>query len=556
MTLTWYILLLTLTCLASNKAETCQDENIDFDRSYVAEGEPLYVHCPLKYMLYEGDFNITWYLNGSEISFNTQSRVHQNQNYLKFLPARLEDSKYYTCVLRNSTFCIQKHKKVDVFTYDENLCYNKSTLYPFTEQITQNIQLPCPELEDYIDVKDTNLKWFKECLPLDTNGNKYFVENIFLTITNVTQQDEGKYSCEVPLNYNGTSYTISRSIDLDLQAIPIRSPPSIVRPTNNILSVALGSPVHLTCEVMCKGQGSEIHMYWSFNNSYIDSYEGFNERVKSGELKREFINDSCSVSLDLNFTEVKEEDYDRKFVCNIYSKVQSTAYVMFKHPDPNYQNFLIAFFVTLVFVVIICVIAFKIFKVDIVLFYRRSCFAKTNLNDGKKYDAYIMYPKNTNGNIGYTVDIFVLKVLPEVLEGQCSYQLFIFGRDDIPGQAITDAIEEAISQSRRLIIILGNTTSENRLENEFEQHIAMYDALIRNKTKVILVELEKITDYSNMPESIKYIKQKQGVVQWKGEITEASLSSKTKFWKNIRYRMPPEQRKHSKGMGYITSESL
>lgn len=50
------------------------------------------------------------------------------------------------------------------------------------------------------------------------------------------------------------------------------------------------------------------------------------------------------------------------------------------------------------------------------------------------YDAYIMYPKKSMETSSYEMDIFVLKVLPEVLEKQCSYRLFIIGRDDVPGQ--------------------------------------------------------------------------------------------------------------------------
>lgn len=49
------------------------------------------------------------------------------------------------------------------------------------------------------------------------------------------------------------------------------------------------------------------------------------------------------------------------------------------------------------------------------------------VSDGKIYDAYVLYPKNC------TPDSFVLNVLPDVLEKQCGYSLFIFGRDDLPG---------------------------------------------------------------------------------------------------------------------------
>ncbi|KAM8977439.1 interleukin-1 receptor type 1-like [Pelodytes ibericus] len=551
--------LLSLTYLASNKAEPCQDEGEEFERTYVSNGQPVYMTCPL--ISLSSDINLTtvWYTTNpqKQISFDTQSRIHQNEDFLKFIPARLEDSQYYMCVLRNSTYCVQKLVKLDVFEFNQGLCYNTEALYPYRNFIAPTVQVVCPDLYYYVDAQNINLKWFKECLPLDTTSNKYIALGLSLTIKSLTQQDEGIYTCEALFYHNGTSYTISRTADVILKAMPQTSGPAIIYPTNNILSVELGSPVTVTCEVQFKKEISALNfLYWTYNNTLIEYYDGFNERVKVGDMYTTPPSDDYRMRfLDLNFTKVEEEDYNKKFFCEINSASVPSAYFMFKRPDPNFQSFLIAFFVALVFVIIICLLAFKMFKVDLVLFYRSTCFAKTNLKDGKLYDAYIMYPKNSKGNSAYSMDLFVLKILPEVLERQCTYRLFIFGRDDIPGQAVTDLIEEAISQSRRLIIILGNTSSEHRLGNDFEQQIAMYDALIRNKTRVILVELEKIADYSNMPESIKYVKQKQGVVRWKGEFTEATLSPRTTFWKKLRYRMPPEQHQHLTELNHISSES-
>lgn len=54
-------------------------------------------------------------------------------------------------------------------------------------------------------------------------------------------------------------------------------------------------------------------------------------------------------------------------------------------------------------------------------------------SDGKIYDAYVLYPKNRESCL-YSSDIFALKILPEVLERQCGYNLFIFGRNDLAGE--------------------------------------------------------------------------------------------------------------------------
>uniref|UniRef100_A0A8C4YLI0 Interleukin 1 receptor like 2 n=1 Tax=Gopherus evgoodei TaxID=1825980 RepID=A0A8C4YLI0_9SAUR len=176
-----------------------------------------------------------------------------------------------------------------------------------------------------------------------------------------------------------------------------------------------------------------------------------------------------------------------------------------------------------------------------ILSYRVSC-SFFIASDGKIYDAYVMYPKPNGVRCIYTLNNFVLRILPEVLEIQCGYNLFILGRDDLLGEAVVNVIDETIKQSRRLMIILeSEALSYNVLEDTFEQQLAVYNALIRDEIKIILIELDKIQDNTNMPESIKYIKQKHGAIRWKGDFTEKSHSANTKFWKNVRYQMPLRQ---------------
>lgn len=109
--------------------------------------------------------------------------------------------------------------------------------------------------------------------------------------------------------------------------------------------------------------------------------------------------------------------------------------------------------------------------------------------------------------------------------------------------AVISVADETLKQSRRLMIILGSETSSSCLsEDIFEQQLAMYNALIRDGIQVILIELDEIQDYTSMPESIRYIKQKHGAIQWKGDFSEKSRSANTRFWKNVRYQMPSRKK--------------
>lgn len=58
------------------------------------------------------------------------------------------------------------------------------------------------------------------------------------------------------------------------------------------------------------------------------------------------------------------------------------------------------------------------------------------VSDGKAYDAYILYPKTFGEGPSSNLDTFVFKLLPEVLEGQFGYKLFICGRDDYAGEGM------------------------------------------------------------------------------------------------------------------------
>lgn len=108
--------------------------------------------------------------------------------------------------------------------------------------------------------------------------------------------------------------------------------------------------------------------------------------------------------------------------------------------------------------------------------------------------------------------------------------------------AVVNVTEDTVKQSRRLMIILEPELSScSRLEETSEQQIAVYNALVNCGIKVILIEMEKIKNYTSMPESIQYIKQKHGAIRWKEDSAETSQLANSRFWKNVRYQMPPRR---------------
>ncbi|KAF2986383.1 hypothetical protein EK904_003647, partial [Melospiza melodia maxima] len=420
-------------------------------QTLVPDGQPLAIKCSLEKSLNSGDYNLTWYKVGNKraVPRDKLCRVHQQKNLILFLPAMLEDSGDYECVIRDLTSCKKMCTKVTVFERIDGLCLNEKFAVEEVIFTSSSAKVVCPHL-DYFR-KDKNIHpvhWYKDCQLLE--GKRFALSNSDLIIFNVTVHDGGNYTCETTYTYNGKQYNISRDISLVVEVTPPKKPPEITYPRNNSIEVEL---------------------------------------------------------------------------------------------VPDMRRWLTGGLVSLLILTFITLIIYKIFKIDLVLWYRTSACALTSKEDGKIYDAYVLYTKSSEDRSICCLETFVRRILPDVLEKQCGYNLFILGRDDLPGEAVVSVADETLKQSRRLMIILGSEASRCcLLEDTSEQQLAMYNALIRDGIQVILIEMGEIQDYTSMPESIRYIKQKHGAIQWKGDFSEKSCSANTRFWKNVRYQMPPRKK--------------
>ncbi|NXS92250.1 IL1R1 protein, partial [Jacana jacana] len=509
---------------------------------FVLVGEPTAVSCPIITLpMLHADYNLTWYKNGSATPVTTErdARIHQREGLLWFIPAMLEDSGLYECHVRKFNHSNQKTIKLTVFENDNGLCFNGKMKFEQKVTSTNTGKIICPELDIFKD-EDNNqpeVHWYKECKPGFLEDKRLLLAEgeSAVWIHNVTGQDRGNYTCRMIYTYLGKQYNVSRTVSLEVKGEYIERKPEFIYPQNNTIEVELGSHVVMECNISSGING--LIPFWQVDDEDVDSFDStyieqfYEERMPHG----------LTVSgTKFNISKVKAKDYAHKFFCHfIYGTRQFTAYIKLERPARNIQGYLVGGGVSLVFLLFFTLFVYKVFKIDIVLWYRDSCrpFLGKKVSDGKIYDAYVLYPKNRESCL-YSSDIFALKILPEVLERQCGYNLFIFGRDDLPGEAVISIADEKIRQSRRVIIVLVPEPSCYSVLDVSEKHLAMYNALIQEGIKVILIELEKIQDYATMPESIKYIKQKHGAIRWKGDFSERSHSARTRFWKKVRYHMP------------------
>ncbi|KAI4587873.1 hypothetical protein MJG53_020551, partial [Ovis ammon polii x Ovis aries] len=432
-----------------------------------------------------GKADATWYKYPSKIpiSKNTQSRIYQNQNWILFLPVKGEDSGIYQLLL---------------------------------------------------------FFFFKDCIEIE--GERFISRGKKLLVKNVSVEDRGNYECQASLTHAKKQHTVFNSISVQKQGDFMMH----VTLVGISLSVSefdcTGSMLIVNCNITDTRDNTNPRC-WRVNNTLVDDYYGESKRIQEGI---EWVNytifpEHIFYTVNITFLEVKMEDYGRPFMCHAGV---SAAFFILKLPVPDFQAYLIGGLLILTGAVVSAMCIYNIFKIDIVLWYRSSFHSAGPIEGeyGKLYDAYVLYPKPQRESQSHDVDTLVLKILPEVLEKQCGYKLFIFGRDEFPGQAVVNVIDENIRLCRRLIIVIDpDELSFDLLKNLSEEQIAVYSALIQDGIKVILIELGKVKDYTALPESIQYIKQKHGAVRWSGDFTEQSQCAKTKFWKKVRYHMPPKR---------------
>uniref|UniRef100_A0AAY5ENF5 TIR domain-containing protein n=1 Tax=Electrophorus electricus TaxID=8005 RepID=A0AAY5ENF5_ELEEL len=366
------------------------------------------------------------------------------------------------------------------------------------------------------------------CTPLNKN-------NHVLRLNRLSESDSGNYTCLANFTQAGHVYTAAR--------------------TFQVFVTVPGTHVYdLNCRVFIQTEDvSETFVYWLVNYSHTEEFPELSELHSWCEQEGSASYCQCNLSLD-----VHTEFLHVPFTCvalNSKGKDNGTVILLPASEGELYGGLAL---LTSFIILALGLLIFHLFKVDLVLSYRNCSPCLQRQNDGKLYDAYVSYPHGNDENTS-SVTNFALRILPKVLEDDLGYRLFISGRDELPGAAVHDVIAEKVGKSRRLIIILSSqafkrptdstTTGLSHVPAEhlslsndglnwgpYECWVGVYDALIKGHLQVILIQLEGEVDVSLLPESLRYISHTQGILRWKQDY---STKPNGKFWKQLRYRMPP-----------------
>ncbi|KAJ8349929.1 hypothetical protein SKAU_G00250590 [Synaphobranchus kaupii] len=528
--------------------EHCKDYGTQFERVFTVPGDAAVLNCtladPYVFDLNSTPYNISWYewTTGREVSEEV-GQIWVKETMLWFLNSTLEDAGQYECILRTPNGCF---KQKSVLRVDPAQVGGCGRPHAAVQLLTApaNGYLVCPLLTYMSHVDSYSIQWYKECEPI-VEGDKFsYVKKNKLLLRNVVVNDTGHYTCRMTFNLNGTigytAETIKSHIKEEWNMRPI-----VYQPINETVKADNGGHFNKTCQVFVQSKGNLlVDVYWASEDDFISTDPS--DRVHQVHLRKQKVNNGEWLEVFINFTKLKEEDFNHTYTCMVYSdKGVVTADFILQRTDSNFMVPLALLFVGLALMFLTSVTAYKIFKIDIILWCRTSFpYLYTSAgSDGKTYDAYVVYPRMCWNGFHGSAEIFAIHTLPQVLEKKCGYKLFIYSRDSLPGEAVVDSAHENICKSRRLILLYtASTFSELGSPLGFEQELGMHSALVEGTHQVILVELEEITDYSLFPESVLRLRSTQGAIKWWKAARKAPgrppLCPSSRFWKQVRYRMP------------------
>ncbi|XP_004369364.1 interleukin-1 receptor-like 1 [Trichechus manatus latirostris] len=522
------------------------------------ENEALIVPCPKNP---NSEHPVDWYSKTNR-SITTQKkyRVFASKNFLKFLPTKVDDSGIYTCIIRSPTSNWTRSVNLTIYKKQPDCIIPDYLMYSTVTGTPKRSQIFCPTTQYYNWTAP--LEWFKNCKPLQ--GLRYYRSESYLLIDNANSNDAGDYTCKWVHNEKGVSYTVTATRTLRFgegKAFPV-VPVITAPPPNDTKEVEIGKTVNITC-LACMGKGLQIlaSIKWQVNGSSIsDLGEAriHQEQVQSQSSRDEL---TCLKRI-LRITDVKEEDFSLKYEClalNLRGVTTRAVRLRRKNPIDHQSIYCtVAGFSVLLILTSVLAILLKVFWIDFILLWRDIVRPYKTRNDGKIYDAYVIYSRDYRNQPegASSVENFVHQILPDVLENKCGYNLCIYGRDLLPGEDVATAVETNIQKSRRHIFILTPHTAHSK-EFAYEQEIALHNALLQNKSKVILIEMEAPNEQAGLQlgkfqESLKHLMKVQGTIKWREDRVADKLSLNSKFWKHVRYQMPVPNKLPKKTLNLVS----
>ncbi|KFR05214.1 X-linked interleukin-1 receptor accessory protein-like 2, partial [Nipponia nippon] len=531
----------------------CIDWSVDLKTYMALAGEPVRVKCALFYSYIRTNYSMAqstglrlmWYKNKGDLEepiIFSEVRMSKDEDSIWFHSVELQDSGFYTCVLRNSTYCMKVSMSLTVAENESGLCYNSKIRYLEKSEVTKRKTISCPDIEDYKTAsQEPDVVWYKECKPKMWRSIVIQKGNTLL-IQEVQEEDGGNYTCE--LKFEGK--LIRRTVELKVTALLTDKPPKPLFPMENqptVIDVQLGNPLTVACKAFFGFSGESGPMiYWMKGEKFIEELEG---HIREGEVRllREHLGEK-EVELTLIFDAVEEADL-ANYTCHVENRNgRKHASVLLRKKDLIYKIELAGGLGAILLLLILLVTIYKCYNIELMLFYRQNFGGDEAADDNKEYDAYLSYTKVDPDALdcdNNEEEQFALEILPDVLEKHYGYKLFIPDRDLIPSGTYIEDLTRCVEQSRRLIIVLTPDYVLRRGWSIFEMENRLHNMLVSGEIKVILIECTELKGKVNYHEveSLKQTIKLLSVVKWKGP---KSSKLNSKFWKRLVFEMPGKKK--------------
>ncbi|XP_064319290.1 X-linked interleukin-1 receptor accessory protein-like 2 isoform X1 [Phalacrocorax carbo] len=536
-----------------NSVDGCIDWSVDLKTYMALAGEPVRVKCALFYSYIRTNYSMAqstglrlmWYKNKGDLEepiIFSEVRMSKDEDSIWFHSVELQDSGFYTCVLRNSTYCMKVSMSLTVAENESGLCYNSKIRYLEKSEVTKRKTISCPDIEDYKTAsQEPDVVWYKECKPKMWRSIVIQKGNT-LSIQEVQEEDGGNYTCE--LKFEGK--LIRRTVELKVTALLTDKPPKPLFPMENqptVIDVQLGNPLTVACKAFFGFSGESGPMiYWMKGEKFIEELEG---HIREGEVRllREHLGEK-EVELTLIFDAVEEADL-ANYTCHVENRNgRKHASVLLRKKDLIYKIELAGGLGAILLLLILLVTIYKCYNIELMLFYRQNFGGDEAADDNKEYDAYLSYTKVDPDALdcdNNEEEQFALEILPDVLEKHYGYKLFIPDRDLIPSGTYIEDLTRCVEQSRRLIIVLTPDYVLRRGWSIFEMENRLHNMLVSGEIKVILIECTELKGKVNYHEveSLKHTIKLLSVVKWKGP---KSSKLNSKFWKRLVFEMPGKKK--------------
>ncbi|XP_031224690.1 interleukin-1 receptor-like 1 isoform X2 [Mastomys coucha] len=508
--------------------------------SWGLENEALIVRCPKRG---GSTYPVEWYYSGTSESIPSQkrNRIFVSRDRLKFLPARVEDSGTYACVIRSPNLNKTGYLNVTIHKRPPGCNIPDYLMYSTVHGSDKNSKITCPTIDLYNWTAP--VQWFKNCKALQ--GPRFKAHRSYLFIDNVKHDDEGDYTCQFTHTENGTNYIVTATRSFTVEEKGFSMFPVITNPPyNHTMEVEIGKTARIACSA-CFGKGSLFlaAVLWHINKTVVGSFGEARIQEEQGRNESSSNDMTCLTSV-LRITGVTEKDLSLEYDCvalNLDGVIRHTVRLRRKQPiDHQSIYYIVAGCSLLLMFINVLVIVLKVFWIEVALFWRDIVTPYKTRDDGKLYDAYVIYPRVFRGStagVG-SLEYFVHHTLPDVLENKCGYKLCIYGRDLLPGQDAATEVESSIQNSRRQLFVLAAHMMHSK-EFAYEQEIALHSALIQNNSKVILIEMEPLGEASrlqigDLQDSLQHLVKMQGTIKWREDHVADKQSLSSKFWKHVR----------------------